>query len=395
MVSSVELQRITWPQLWVLLLGRWLINTTFRIVYPLLPFLAATFVVDLQTVSLLVTLQVAATLASPLGGIVADRWGERSAMLWGLGAYCVGTLVCCFSSQFWVFLSGYILVGIATALYSPSTQAYASARSAYSERGRVLGFLELSWALAAMVGVSSLTQIVTWSDSYGLVFGILFSLGLVITAVTYFGLDGGSHQDRQQARNQRGRFQLSWLMTAPILGAVSMAVMMVLSTEFIFISYASWLKLDFGATVNQIGAVAIGMGVAELIGAGISTLFVDRIGKRRAVMAGLLLCCLSQFALPFSAGNWPLFLALFLLFDLSFEFGIVSYFPLISAQLPQARATMIAISAAALGLARVVGSLLSPILWNIGGFMLNGFFAGGCAFISLLLCLILVREREE
>lgn len=395
MVSSVELQRITWPQLVVLLIGRWLINTTFRVVYPLLPFLAATFVVDLQTVSLLVTLQVAATLASPLGGIVADRWGERSAMVWGLSAFCLGTLICCLSSAFWVFLLGYIFVGIATALYSPSTQAYASARSAYSERGRVLGFLELSWALAALVGVSSLTQIVTWSDSYSLVFGLLFGLGLVMTCVTYFGLDAGSHHDRQQARNQRGRFQLSWLMTAPILGVLSMAMMVILSTEFIFISYASWLEQDFGATVNQIGSVAIVMGIAELVGSGVSTLFVDRIGKRRAVLAGLVLCCLSQFVLPFSAGNWPLFLALFLVFDLSFEFGIVSYFPLLSAQLPQARATMIAISAAGLGLARVIGSLLSPVLWNVGGFMLNSLFAGACAAVSIILCLTLVREREE
>lgn len=395
MVSSVELQRITWPQLVVLLLGRWLINTTFRVVYPLLPFLAAMFVVDLQTVSLLVTLQVAATLASPLGGIVSDRWGERSAMVWGMSSYCLGTLICFLSGSFWPFLCGYILVGVATALYHPSAQAYASARSSYEQRGRVLGILELSWALAALIGVSALTQIFTWSDSYRLVFGLLFGLGLVITAVTFFGLDGGSKQGRQQARDQRGRFQLSWLLTAPIVGAISMAMLMILATEFIFITYASWLEQDFGATVNQIGSVAVLMGIAELVGSGVSALFVDRIGKRRSVLMGLVLCCVSQFALPFSAGNWPLFLLLFLLFDLSFEFGIVSYFPLISAQLPQARATVMAISAASLGLARVIGSLLSPVLWNLGGFTLNALFAAACAFISIVVCLSLVREGKD
>jgi predicted MFS family arabinose efflux permease len=98
--------------------------------------------------------------------------------------------------------------------------------------------------------------------------------------------------------------------------------------------------------------------------------------------------------LPISSGNWALFLVLFLLFDLWFEFAIVSIFPLVSGIVPAARGTMLSLSVAAIGLGRVVGSLAGPLLWERFGFVANGLLAAGMTALGVIVCLLFVREGE-
>src|SRR5690606_18845196 len=69
-----------WGALAILLVGRIAFNTAFRVVYPLLAFLATGLEVSLSTASLLVTMQVGTTLLSPLGGVLSDARGERFTM---------------------------------------------------------------------------------------------------------------------------------------------------------------------------------------------------------------------------------------------------------------------------------------------------------------------------
>ena len=115
-------------QLLTLLLGRFTLNTAFRIVYPLLPVLAGGLGVSLGTASLLVTVQVATALLSPLGGAVSDARGERFSMVAGLAGFCAGALICALATGFGPFMAGYGMIGLGTALYMPAAQAYASTR---------------------------------------------------------------------------------------------------------------------------------------------------------------------------------------------------------------------------------------------------------------------------
>ena len=75
---------LTNGQLASVTLGRLALNVAYRIIYPLQPFLALHLQVDLRTVSALVTVQVLASIVSPLGGTLADTRGERATMTGGL-----------------------------------------------------------------------------------------------------------------------------------------------------------------------------------------------------------------------------------------------------------------------------------------------------------------------
>ncbi len=384
---------LTWRQILILLGGRLTLNTAFRIVYPLLTFLATGLHIDLGTASLLITAQVAATLISPLGGSLADAYGERTTMIGGLLLFCLGAAVCAVAREFALFIVGYGVIGLATALYHPSAQAYASARTPYAQRGRVLGILELSWAFAALIGVTSLSWLIGIDDTWAPAFWALFVVGVLSLLGTIIELPPVPHvrQARPADAPQLNRHALA---QPSVIAALLCMFCTLLAAELIFVVYAGWIEADFGATTEQLALVFGLLGFVELAGSSGSTLLVDRIGKRRTVLVAFSVVAMFQGLLPISAGNWGLFLLLFLLFDLWFEFAIVSVFPLVSGILPQARGTMLSLSVAAIGLGRVVGSLVGPLIWTEFGFIANGLLAATMTALGVIICLLFVREGE-
>jgi predicted MFS family arabinose efflux permease len=167
-----------------------------------------------------------------------------------------------------------------------------------------------------------------------------------------------------------------------------------LAAEMIFVVYAFWLQADFGATKDQAAEVFGLLGFVELGGSLGAALLVDRIGKRRAVLLAFTIVAALQGLLPISSGNWAMFLVLFFLLDLCFEFGLVSAFPLISGILPAARGTMLSLSVAAIGLGRVFASLVGPRVWEHFGFAANGLLASVMTLVGVIICLLFVREGE-
>jgi predicted MFS family arabinose efflux permease len=403
MVTQVaeRAEGISWRELWILLAGRLVFNTAFRIVYPLLTLLASGLGVTLQTASLLVTVQVAASMLSPLGGVLADARGERTAMLTGLTLLTAGTLVCALAPGFEMFLGGYVLVGLGTALFMPSVQAYASHRSAYGERGRVLGFLEMSWALAALVGVAGLTQLVDLGGSWGPAFLTIAAMGGAMLALT-LTLDGRRYEAPRPAAHEgrpageaakRPRIGAA-LLQPEVAAAMGFVVLQMFAVELIFVAYAGWLSQDFGASTTQLGLVFGLLGVAELAGSVGATLLTDRLGKRRSVLLGFLATGLLILALPSSSGSWWLFLVLFLLFGVCFEFAIVSVFPLVSGLGTGGRGAVLALAVAAASLGRVGGSLIGPRLFEGAGFGAIGITAGITALIGVAIGVALLREGK-
>lgn len=381
-----------WRQLAILLAGRLVLNTAFRIVYPLLAFLAHGLAVDLRTASLLVTVQVAASMISPLGGRLADARGERATMSIGLALFCLGAAACALARSFVPFLLGYGLIGLATALYHPSAQAYASARTPYARRGQILGILELTWALAALVGVATLSPLIERADSWWPAFVILLIAGVVVLVGTALGLPDA---ERPERKAQSTRASIAPLLQRHVVAILALAFLCTIASELVFVVYAGWLQQSFAATTEQIGLVFGSLGFVELAGSGGATLLVDRLGKRRAVLLGFAGTAIFQALLPVSSGHWILFLPLFLLFDLCFEFAIVASFPLISGVLPMARGTMLALGVTSIGLGRVVGSLLGPPLWERFGFAANGLLAAGLTLLGVAIGILMVREGEE
>jgi predicted MFS family arabinose efflux permease len=143
-----------------------------------------------------------------------------------------------------------------------------------------------------------------------------------------------------------------------------MAGLYTAANETITLVYGVWVEKAFSLGIVSLGATALAIGISELGGETLVTLFTDRIGKRRALAIGIIGNCLACLALPIF-GRWLAgALVCLFLFYLTFEFTIVSGIPLMSEILPSARATMLASHMAVLAIGRSIGDLLAPVLFT-------------------------------
>ncbi len=144
--------------------------------------------------------------------------------------------------------------------------------------------------------------------------------------------------------------------------------------------------------MGVLGLASSVIGIAEVMGEGISAGLVDRLGKKKAVLGGLLLNAGAYLLLPLLSGNLASALVgLFVLF-IAFEFSIVSSFPLISELAPDARGTLMALNVAALSVGRMAGSLTATPLWLHGGLSLNAVVSCGAALAAFALLFLFVPE---
>ncbi|MDZ4721608.1 MAG: MFS transporter [Roseiflexaceae bacterium] len=383
---------LTNGQLALVTIARLALTIAFRIIYPLQPFLAGHLHVDLVTVSALVTIQLLASLFSPLGGTLADTRGERTTMSAGLALFCIGALLCALVNNFAGFLAGYALIGLGITLYQPAATAYLSARTPYARRGWALGIFETSWAGAALIGVAPLMLLVQTTNSSAPVYWVLLIAGILSLALIHFFLP----PTPRQAQPSRKGVSIDWraLRNSSVVAVFAMMTLTMFAYDLYGVVQGAWLKQDFRATEALLGQTAAIAGAAELCGSLAVILLVDRIGKKRSAIGGFICAALCIAALPFSNGNWWLFLGLLFLFFLAEEFAIVAAIPLISGVAPTMRGTVLAMTMMISSIGRAVGASFSTPLWEWGGIYANTLIAALLTLIAAGVCAVFVRETE-
>jgi MFS family permease len=364
--------------------GRLASTTAFRIVYPLLPFLSNRFDISLQQGATLVAIQTAASLASPIGGTIADHFGERKAMLIALALFITGALSCSLASGFLAFFVGYLLIGLATTLYIPSGHAYLSARSHYDRRARVLGIFEMAWAISAIIGVAPLMYLINQQQQSMVAYAILAGIG-VLSFVMLWQLP--EHHHRQLiAHDTRPPFSIVAALRHPGFAIMLLFPLLAFGgNDLFFVTQSTWLKNSaLGANEALIGGLFVIIGIAELAGSSAVVAFADRIGKRRSVIWGFLLTSVCLLLLPFVGTNWWVITVMIFLFYFLIEYAGVASFPLFSEALPAARGTMMALMAAAVGIGRISSALSSEFLYLKGGLPLISAVAVIASILGLI-----------
>ncbi len=385
-MSAISTERADAPRnLIMMLAARTVLNMPMRIVYPFLPAIARGLGVPLETAGLLFTVRGLVSAAGPLYGFLADRYGRRRMMLVGLAALVVGAAVTAAVPTFGLALVGFSLLGFSKASFDPAMQAYVGDTVPYARRGRVMGIMELPWSLSWFIGVPLVGFIIA-AAGWRAPFWLLAGLGLISLGAMWRLCPGCGDASLRRAsarlsladlsRNRRQLIRIATILSVPFL--------LVAAHENVFIVYGAWMEQDFGLSVSALGVASVGISGAELIGELASAGLVDRLGKRRAVLVGLILNVFAYLLLPRLAGalGGALF-GVFLVF-LTFEFSIVCLLPLLSELTPNARAMLMALSAAIMSLGRVLSSLTGPRLWTVGGLSLNGLVSAALVALAVV-----------
>jgi MFS transporter, DHA1 family, inner membrane transport protein len=336
-------------------------NTFFRMIYPFLSYFARGMGVDLRTISYAITVRSLMGIISPMLASIADSRGRKVGMLVGTLIFTGSLTLVVFWPTFIVFFLALSLSFIGYLIFVPSMQAYLGDQVPYKKRGRVLGITEFAWSLSAIFGLPLVGWIIA-RQGWLAPFPLLAGLGAVgfITLAWMLPKDPAPMDGNPGfLNNLRAVFTYP-----PAIAALAMAACYTAANETITLVYGVWVEKAFAFGIVSLSATALAIGLSELGGETLVTLFTDRIGKRRALVVGIIGNCLATLAMIIF-GRWLMgaMVSLFL-FYMTFEFTVVSGIPLMTEILPAARATMLAAHMALIALGRTIGDLIAPLLFT-------------------------------
>jgi predicted MFS family arabinose efflux permease len=341
---------------------RMIFNTLHRMVYPFLAIFARGLGVDLTTISYALTARSVVGTVGPFAAAVADRRGRRFGMLFGAGLFTLGASVVVFWPSFPGLTISLALATLGKYIFDPGMQAYIGDRVPYGQRGRSIAFTEFGWSLAFVVGVPLMGFLIA-RRGWLAPFPLLALLGVVIVG----GLIWMLPKDVPQANPARSRDNFRLVLTSlPALTGLAIGMLATAANEQVNLVFGVWLEDSFKLQIAALGAASAVIGFSEMGAEGLVALFVDRLGKLRAIALGLAVNSLASLALPWiGRTEFGALVGLFF-FYISFEFTIVSSLPLMTELLPSARATLMAFNVSALALGRAIGAFLAPRLYSLG-----------------------------
>lgn len=370
-------------QIGVATLARLIVNTSKRFPYVFTPALSRGLGVPLPAITSLIAVNQATGVLSPLFGPLADRWGYRLMMLAGLGMLAVGMLAGGLLPVYGIILLALFLAGLGKSLFDPTLQSYIGERVPYQRRGLAIGVVEFSWAGTALVGIPVVGLLIAgsgWRSPFFLLGGLAL---LAVVALGYLI----PQRDRQQpvAGSSPG-FCEAWRRLRgerAALGALGFSLFIAAANDNLFVIYGVWLESSFGLSVTHVGLATMIIGVAELVGEGLTAFVADRVGLKRALFTGLVLSLMSYLLLPHLGYALPLTLVGLFITFLTFEFTIVTGISLFTEILPAARATMMSSNIAAMSIGRVVGALIGGSVWLVGGLTATGLVSAAMCGLAL------------
>ena len=320
--------------------------------YPFLPVISRGLGISLVAAGTLMTVRTAIGLLAPWGGMAIDRFGVKRLVLIGMASQAVGLWWLSLVHGWLPAIGPILLMGIPITTLIPAIQVFVSECVPYEKRGRILGAVEFSWAATNLFILPVMGVLITlqgWKAPF-IYLAMLTVVGML--AVWRWFPD---HKPTTSASPIRiWAYIRRLIQNRSALAVVLSGACLFIGTESFFVTYAAWLERTAGLSPAGIGGVVGILGLTEWIGSGFSSAFIDRIGKRRGVLAGFVLATLMLLVLPYLDMALWMAVAGLGIYSLLFEFTIVSSIPLLSEQMPEARGMTLSMGIMAISLSRLI-----------------------------------------
>ena len=364
---------------------RMVLNAANRMAYPFLREFQTGLGLSLEATTQALALRSASLVVGPALAWFPERRGRRAGMLFGLALFVVGMALGGAWASWWGFTLALVLAAWAKVAFDASMQAFVGDRVTYERRGAVLAATEFSWSLSFFVGMPLVGLLLRWGG-WRAPFWVMAVLGLgfawaVVRRVEPARVAGDGLRERPGGRDY-------WLyaMRQPALWlAVAFGLFATAANESVGLLFGVWLSDAYGFALSGLGLAAAVIGLAELSGEGLTVLAVDGIGKRRAIVLGLLGNMAAAVALPAlgRGGSVGALVGLFAFF-LTFEVLLVSSIPLMTEILPRHRAVTMGAFSGSVALGRALGAALAPRFYAGGGVAALTLLALGFNLLAVL-----------
>lgn len=295
-------------RVWVLVAvsGGWLIGLGIRLVFPaVLPHIRTEFGVGLPTAGLLLSaLWVGYAVMQFPGGVAADRFGERSVLVGGIGVAGVGVAGVIAAPTIRPFFLSTVLVGLGVGLFG-TTRITVLSDTFPGRSGTAIGFNQSAGnvgtsVMPAVAGVLAVALGWRWG------FGVALPFFLVVAVALWRTVPARTSPaaERDGERTLPGRLRRAASNRSLAFATVTMTI-----ASFIYQGFTGFYPTYLASQKGFDEPVA-----ATILGVFFATAIViqpvagaarDRFGARRTLVGVLLATAVLLAALPFVRGTVP------------------------------------------------------------------------------------------
>ena len=357
---------------------------------PVLTQIAGDFNITTGTAGLVVAAYGApGIVVAVLTGPYSDRFGRKRFLVTGSLIMGLFTLLSAFATSFAVLVAMRIIAGIGGSVIFPNTTATVGDNFSYRDRGSAMGTVIGLNTMAGVIGVplaGVLAEATSWRVSVGLV-GVL---SIAAALLLLWKLRPAQTHLSESAIRDMYR---SIVTNRSALGAIGSSFLGALYwftwATYIVVFFENMFRLSEG--VASILALTQGLGV--LLGSQLGGRLGARIGHKPIVagsvlLSGTLLLLQTNLGLPL-----PATAVLNVLLSAVIGARFASNTTLLTEQVPEARGTLLAVSASVTSASIVVGAAVGGLLIDGSGFWALGAFCFVSALLAALVVWIFVREE--
>ncbi|KXK12320.1 MAG: major facilitator transporter [Chloroflexi bacterium OLB14] len=368
-------------QLIIFMFLRTILNTAHRMVYPFLSVFARGLGVNLETMSIIMTLRSLVGAVSPLFAPIADKRGRKFGMLLGVSIFIAGMLIVTLRPSLWTLAIALMMAMIGKFIFDPSMQAYFGDRIPYHKRGTALAVTEVAWSFAFILGIPLVGFLI---DQFGwsAPFPVFTLLGLIIFFVIW-KIIPNQDEHHEPASNLSQAYRT--VLTSPIaLAGIAIALFASSANELVNVIFGVWLEDSFGLQILALAGASAVIGISELSGEGLVALTTDKLGKPLALTIGIIGNIIAALLLPFIGQTQTGALIGLFLFYITFEYIMVSHIPMMTELIPSARATMLSMNVTGHAIGRAIGALFAAYIYQQFGFLCVALIAVAFNLLGLL-----------
>ncbi len=226
-------------------------------------------------------------------GTLADRFGRKPLLLFGLITYAIFSTLAAVSGSLGVLIVARVLQGVGAAATRVLAITIVRDRFSGSEMARVMS-LSFIVFLAVPILAPSLGQVVTLVGSWRWIFIVLTVLGLAIAIWTALRLPETLHpEDRLTIAPRRVLAAFRITLTSRIAVGYMLAMALMMGALFGFINSAQQVFAVTFAAPRLFAAVFAAIAACMAVSSLLNSWIVGRLGPRRVSHAALLgfICC--------------------------------------------------------------------------------------------------------
>jgi DHA1 family tetracycline resistance protein-like MFS transporter len=230
----------------------------------------------------------ASTVAAPLIGMLADRFGRRPIILLSLVAFVLAFSGYLFASSAWQLIVLRGLAGLVTAGLVPAMTSVVGDLAPEKRRAQWIGILgggaSVGWIVGPLVGGLLYDQF-----DYGVPFAVAIAVALAALLLAVFLIPETHRQPADQSRPAwtlalQGRHGMPALYLLMLITFGAMFAWAFIEPQFMFYAYD-----QLGWTSSQLGLVMSTYGLACMVGEFSLGQLSDRLGRKPVLVMGLAL----------------------------------------------------------------------------------------------------------